>query len=129
MDNYGTVVVVCYLIQIPLGIYMFAFMPRRGELGFWYERWRKIGLLFALLPCSTLSLVIQAGVIAAYLLKDRALKAQSARTTRSLDQIDRTGGRPANSSGPSRQAAPDNPFLDAPNPREQPKRDDTNPFL
>lgn len=58
MDNYGTWLVIQYIITIPLAVYAFFFMPRRGTLSPYMENLRRNSAIFGLLPCGPFSLLL-----------------------------------------------------------------------
>lgn len=85
--DYGTILVIQYIIVIPTAIFSLFFMPRRGTLAVPLENLRRNSAIISLLPCGPLSIVLVllgAGiyylVVQSQIAKERSLEARMAPT-------------------------------------------------
>lgn len=134
VDNYGTILVIQYIITIPAAIFSLFFMPRRGTLAVPLENLRRNTAIFGLLPCGPLSIVLVllgAGiyyvVVQSMIAKERSLEERMTPT-----KIADAGANPFGLSSPQRtmSAGSGNPFSADPAPRRQGERNtnEPNPF-
>ena len=131
----GTILIICYCIQIPLLIVGAFFLPMRGQLPRPYENLRKNGMiLFGILPCAFFSVLIQLIALGVWMAKVSSIRNKGHKGQRALDGIVgntgsvSSGGNPFGGAGSGSRPAPagENPFgsaggsSSAPNPGPNP---------
>ncbi len=136
--DYGTILVIQYIIVIPTAIFALFFMPRRGTLATPLENLRRNSAIFSLLPCGPISIglvLLGAGiyyaVVRSQMAKEQATEIKLKERVAST-QLTGGGANPIGQSSSPRtmNAAPRNPFSvdSAPRPQGGHNLNESNPF-